>query len=298
MLVWLQKYFGLHRREKKGITVLLLLISAVWLYPVVYNWINKPDLSRYQKILAAQSPIKPDTVKQERTTYAKEKAEIKYFYFNPNHLPTEQWRRLGLSERQISNIVHYEAKGGSFKRPEDLKKIYSLDEETYLGLKPYIRIPADLRSKAPKSRGISQYKKKQPPAIPQMDLNKADSLTLMQLPGIGPVFASRMVRYRNLLGGFYQISQLLEVYGMDSLRYQKIIPFLSLNKEDIVQIPINHADFQQLKRHPYIRSKYANILIQYRKQHGAFSAIDDLAQIRIFDAVYLHKIEPYLTFDP
>ena len=41
-----------------------------------------------------------------------------------------------------------------------------------------------------------------------VELNSADSTTLRRVPGIGPVFASRIVRFRSLLGGFYTVSQL------------------------------------------------------------------------------------------
>jgi DNA uptake protein ComE-like DNA-binding protein len=54
-------------------------------------------------------------------------------------------------------------------------------------------------------------------------------LAFKSLPAIGEVFSKRICKYRNILGGFNSISQLMEVYGMDSIRFESIRPFLEIN---------------------------------------------------------------------
>src|SRR5690606_38716346 len=134
-------------------------------------------------------------------------------------------------------------------------------------------------------------------AAPQIDLNQADSTSLLDLPGIGPVFASRIVRYRKLLGGFYALEQPLDVYGMDTVRYQQIKPYLLVHVQDVKKIALNKATVADLVKQPYMRDKYAQRIVRYREQHGPFRSLDDLLDIVLIDAVYLRKIAPYLTID-
>lgn len=227
-------------------------------------------------------------------------ATPEYFDFNPNKLPVSDWKRLGLSDRQIRNIKNYEAKGGTYHRKEDLKKMYTINEADFKRLEPYIQL-ADTNA----------VKKTTPPAATTMfpaitrpveatvdlhiELNTADSLVLQQLPGIGPVYASRIVRFRDRLGGFYELGQLLGVYGMDSARYNRLLPHLRLDNSVIIQININTAYYEELNNHPLISPKQANAIVAYRKQHGNYQDVNDLLKIVVIDADFLQRAGPYLS---
>src|SRR5690606_21708752 len=128
-----------------------------------------------------------------------------------------------------------------------------------------------------------------------IELNKTDSIELQQLRGIGPVFASRIVRFRDLLGGFYDKSQLLQVYGMDEERYLAIKDFVHADKALVQKININAADYQSLVKHPFVSPKQANVIVQYRIQHGNYTDTADLLKIATLDEEFLRKIAPYLT---
>ena len=65
-----------------------------------------------------------------------------------------------------------------------------------------------------------------------VELNGADTTTLQLLHGIGPVFARRIVRYRERLGGFTSTEQLLEVYGFTPQLLDHIRPYLRLDGEE------------------------------------------------------------------
>jgi DNA uptake protein ComE-like DNA-binding protein len=54
-------------------------------------------------------------------------------------------------------------------------------------------------------------------------------LAFKSLPAIVEVFSKRICKYRNIIGGFNSISQLMEVYGIDSIRFESIRPFLEIN---------------------------------------------------------------------
>jgi len=291
MFYWLRRYFGFSKRELQGMVVLLVLILFVWAIPFIYEHRRVPEPISYTKLEQELQVLEHRIASSKEQQQTKSNRPISYFRFNPNGLAAADWKRLGLRDGQIRNIKNYEAKGGRFWKKEDLRKIYSLSQADYERLEPYMVV---------EDRTPSQIEKKSTvlsASVPPINLNRADSVALLDLPGIGPVFASRIVRYRKLLGGFYTLDQLLDVYGMDTVRYQQIKPYLFAQAQDVEKIALNEATVADLGKHPYIRYKYAQRIVRYREQHGPFKSLDDLLDIVLIDAVYLRKIAPYLTID-
>ncbi|HWV71360.1 MAG TPA: helix-hairpin-helix domain-containing protein [Pseudosphingobacterium sp.] len=293
-MYFIQKYFNLSKRELNGISVLLVITLGIWCIPFLYDIADVPEPEYYEEIIQKTNFYKDESVA----------VPVAYFDFDPNKLNAEAWKRLGLLTPQIKAITNYRAKGGVFYKKEDLKKIYTLSEADYKKLEPYIHITAkSLEKKGGVLTDSAHLQKKETKAtfdnlkkIPVLDLNIVDTIDLMQLPGIGPVYAKRILKYRDLLGGYCKLEQLQEVYGMDSLRFEAIKPFLQIDRNAIKQIFINKVGYQELRKHPYVDANHAKVIVQYRGQHGIFKNIEDLANIVLFDKDYLRKIEPYLNF--
>jgi DNA uptake protein ComE-like DNA-binding protein len=127
-----------------------------------------------------------------------------------------------------------------------------------------------------------------------IELNSADSLALIKLKGIGKVLASRILKYRSMLGGFAFKEQLKEVYGIDSVLYQSIQTYISVNPEAIQKININFADAQSLGKHPYVKYDKAKAIIYYRKQAGEFESLEDIKNAVFLSEEEFQKLEPYL----
>ncbi len=131
-----------------------------------------------------------------------------------------------------------------------------------------------------------------------LDINKADSIELERLPAIGEKLSSRIIRYRERLGGFIQLSQLKEVYGLTDSAYQIIFPLLKIGKHFMPkQININKAEYTELRRHPYTTNAFIKIVLAYRKTHGHFSNRADLDKVDQIDRSVVDKIEPYLSYN-
>lgn len=305
MLSAVKNYFAITKKQWNGMLFLAALILIVLLAPDVYQLLKKPkqvDFSRIkeaQKVLAEATEEQPTyDRKYDKADYSKHasfnevKLKAEYFAFNPNHLPDELWKKLGLSERQVKVIKNYESKGGKFYKKEDLQKIYSVTPEDYARLSPYIDIPErkfskDFSDKAP------VYKSK--PTI-MVEINHADSAQLTEIKGIGPAFATRILKYRTRLGGFYKKTQLLEVYGLDSAKYEEIVKQVEIDASGIIKININTCGFDDLKRNPYLNFKQMNAIIQYRKQHGNFKNSGDLKNVAILNEETIYKLEPYFSY--
>jgi len=222
-----------------------------------------------------------------------ENPDIKLPNFDPNLVSDEDFLQMGLSGKQTAVIRNYLSKGGVFKNKEDFKKMYCINEDEYNRLSPYIIIPAHQRDSSKKT-----FVKTKESYIPKSDitleLNSADTLTLTQLHGIGTSSAKRIVKYRDLLGGFINKEQLYEVYGFDSLQFNQVEEHVNVNPDLVKKININLASFDDLKKHPYIKIKTANAIINYRKQHGNYKEITDIKKLVLMDDGLFSKLAPYL----
>ena len=129
-----------------------------------------------------------------------------------------------------------------------------------------------------------------------VELNSADTSDLKLLYGIGSTFATRIVKYRQLLGGFVSTSQLLEVYGLSEELFHSIEPHITLDTSIIQRIAINSASLSQLRKHPYLDYYQAKAIIDYRKTVGAINNSQDLLKINLIDPETAKKISPYIQY--
>ncbi|CAN5125882.1 hypothetical protein BH09BAC6_BH09BAC6_14630 [soil metagenome] len=281
----IKTYLSISKKEWNGLVVLVVLIALVLAAPYVYQLFHKDNIINFKEFDKQAALIS----KANNDTSATSSSNLQItnpvmFSFNPNHLPVEQWRKLGLSEHQANVIKHYEAKGGRFYRREDVKKIYAITPAEYKRLEPYIDIPDR----------ETQSNKVKPGTV--IEINTADSAKLTSLRGVGPAFAMRIIRYRGRLGGFFQKEQLKEIPGIDSSKYAEIEIQVRVNPVLVMRININTVSFIQLRQFPYLSYKQVNAIIQYRNQHGKYSSLADMKNIAILDDGILRKIEPYLVF--
>lgn len=214
------------------------------------------------------------------------------FPFNPNVAQAEELQRLGLNKALAQRIVNYRAKGGVFRMKQDLLKIYGMDSALYRHLVPFIQLPEQVQRQDVSDKMPLATNK----TIETLDINQADSIQLEQINGIGNTLAQRIIKYRNKLGGFVSLSQLREVYGLDSLVIGRIEKrFIVKSDFKPQQLNINTSAEKDLGTHPYIGYKAAKAIAAYRFQHGAFEQVDDLQNIQLIPREKFIKMKPYLT---
>ncbi len=140
--------------------------------------------------------------------------------------------------------------------------------------------------------GKSVYQKKIP-----IELNGADSATLVRLPGIGPVLSSRIIKFRSLLGGYASVDQLKEVYGLPVETYNLIKDRVYADTTLLRLIPVNSADYKTLSRLPYLDKSEVSSILKYRELKGKINSISDLIENKLINSEKTEKIRPYLRFD-
>ncbi len=214
------------------------------------------------------------------------------FPFDPNELDAAGWARLGLREKTIQTILRYRDRG-RFRKPADLERIYGLSAKDYQRLLPYVRIPAPGHSFTA-GREAFKAPARQPRSYPVIDINTADTSDWIVLPGIGSRLASRIVLFRDKLGGFHQVEQVAEVYGLPDSTFLRIRQYLQSHTSLLRKLNINTATLDELKAHPYIRWQLARLIVAYRQQHGPFRDTEQLLQVEGFTRELYHKLLPYL----
>src|SRR5688572_156375 len=291
----LKEYFSFTRKERAGIVILLLLIGFCIAVPYFFIQPAVPDTIRHAIFTAKQAQVKQVMEDSGNVITAEEDADVlvesvhvTLFEFDPNTLDAKGWKKLGLSTRMIRTIQNYVSKGGRFRKPADLQKIYGFSKEDYERLESYIRIPV---IEEPKFEYVKGKKAKAAPL--EIDINTADTTAWIALPGIGSKLANRIVHFREKLGGFYTVEQVGETYGLPDSTFQLIKPRLICAPGAIQQININTADVNSLKQHPYIKWPVANAIVQYRQQHGDYRSVEDLQQIAIMTPELYQKIAGY-----
>lgn len=207
------------------------------------------------------------------------------FTFDPNTATKDELKSLGLKSWQADNIIKFREKGGVFRNTEDFANIYGLDKEIVNKLKPYIEIADEFASSKPsivKSSSII------------LSLNSSTEEELQKLSGIGPFYAKSIVEYRNRLGGYLNVDQLMEVYGMTKENFDKISDNFTVDPAAIKKININTADYNDLIAHPYISKEDAKTILNYKKFAGKIKSFDELLKQKAIDQEFYDKISPYI----
>lgn len=305
-------YFGFTRKERIAVIVLVVLIAIVFFMPEMLSrhqhfqftkadsaWIDSMQMLVDTDSLQEQVVSDDKTDHQSRFYPSKfqGKQNASLFYFDPNTISADAWEELGLRPKTIHTIENYLAKGGRFKKPEDLQKVYGLFPDEYKRIAPFIRIEniEEKKPDRPFARIDSPFQKKFTPRYQVIDINTADTSAFIALPGIGSKLASRIVNFRDKLGGFYSIDQVGETFGLPDSTFQKIKQWLKLENISLRKININTATEDELKAHPYIRWNLAKPIVAYRNEHGSFKKIEELQNIMAITNEIFNKIKPYLT---
>lgn len=312
---WIRNTFGFSQRETSGFIVVILLLLLLLIFPFAYERLLPPTVSTYTTdkatldslvaLLEAQAP-------PERKPYQKRNAKavtVSLFDFDPNQIDAAQWQSLGLPKYLAERIIKYRSKGGKFRVKKDLQKIYGFPEKLYAQLYPHILLPDAMNRTYPatyppkeksfvRETAFKPYPKKEAATISRFNLNAADTVQLKQIKGIGSGFSKRIIKYRDLLGGFVSAEQVREVYGLDSTVADELLTYAFVEgNQPFNKLRINVATAEELDAHPYISPKLAKVMVAYRQQHGKYGSLADLYNIRILDKATLTKLTPYLSFE-
>ena len=301
----LRKFLSFNKGERIAIitilaVVLLLVLACVLHRPRVS--LDEASLRNLDSLLALRNAAIEEQQQNATQNVVQQVIELTPFPFNPNTMTEEEGKRIGLTDRQIRNIINYRDKGGKFYSKSDLAKLYTITEEDFAQLEPFIVLPEVARrstSNADSEKKPTQQEEAKPEekkAIPIVDLNTVDSLTLVELPQIGPYTALRIIEFREKLGGFVDKEQLRDVKGMDEARFSAIEPYIHLGETETRKIDINRADFKTLVHHPYLNYEQVKRIFNQREKRGMIKNWAQLEALIKEDGEVNPLLEHYVKF--
>jgi len=276
-----KNWFGFTRRERRSATILLMIILLV----IIFRYMVPEQNIQVENISDALS----FQLKSEAENLAGTTRDVLLFPFNPNNASYDTLLKLGLDAREARTLINYRSNGGTFKKAEDIKKIYGLEEEKALSLIPFVDIGSDNLIQNV-TRGPSDQKT-------EIDINTSDTALLESLPGIGHFLAVRIIKYGNLLGGYASAVQLKEVYGLSEETYGCLTGRVFADTTTLARININTGDYRVLSRHPYFERYEVSAILKYRELNGRISSLNDLTDNKLLTAEKAAKLRPYLNFE-
>lgn len=298
-----EKIFLLTGEQWLGLLVLGVIIAATLVGMKYLQPADEPTILVEDSI---KTDFKDYQVKQDslykakwKKTYKRDTIAIRMQVFDPNTVDSMTLLHLGFKPWQAKNMLKYRAKGGKYRKKEDLKKLYGMTDSMYLALTPYIYIKDSIvvdsaRIDSVRTDSLPIWKSTKKDTI--LNLRTADTTELKLIRGIGSYRAKMIVRYREQLGGYARVEQIMEARGMDKVIADSILPHFYIDSVVVNKIPINHIRPEVLQRHPYLNFEQAKAIYEYRRKHIRIKSAEELKKIKGLSPTDIEKILIYLDF--
>ena len=315
------------KSDRRGLLLLewmaILALVLLWAYSN-----RKPESGNCGGSFSTDSLSQRKT--SRNYTYAVPEMPVESFPFDPNTADSTTLLRLGLAPWQVKAIYNYRAKHGRYHTAEDFKRLPGMTLELWERLGKYVTIDKKYRylDVPPVSRTRSSTlsvseKKTQTETTPQtkpsdsikqpvkasipvdstrypvkfeektlVDINTADTNLLKKIPNIGSYRAREIVSYRQRLGGYTEVNQVMEACEMPD----EVLEWFSLVPVPVKTLNVNSLSVRQLMRHPYLSFYQAREIVEYRKEHGPIKQIEELATLDKFSSSDIERLRPYLIF--
>ena len=289
----LKPYFSFTLSERRGLFVLIILLIILYCVRLLGPLLLKPS----EKAVIS---LKTVTLKIRLADSTNNKSSDKYYInsnplyenilegrkIDPNSATYEEFIAMGFPITATKNIIKYRASGGHFRDANDLKKIYGLDSVRLNKLKSNIEINLSNLQPVIKNSELASKSK--------LNINAADTNDIVKLNGVGKTLGKRIIRYRELLGGFNKMEQLSEVYGISPASYEKLTSQIIIDTFCLKKLNLNEATLEKLERHPYISDYQAKAIIEYRNYKHKINSVNELLLNKIFTREEFVKVIPYL----
>ncbi len=308
---FLEEFFYYTRAERNGAFVLSALILLVILAP------------RFYPLFFPEHALSGDEFREEVAAFWRQEegaagggpASATLFPFDPNTLPEDSLRLLGLSEKLARTLVRYRERVGPFRQPADLKKIYTLKAEDYERLAPYIRIGRN--APAPGRKPEKTTGKELAGHFP-FDPNTASEAELKRL-GLSARVASNILKYREKGGRFRDAEGFSRVYGLSAGDYERLAPYIRIEKTGAgpqgqgapesrpvsyvsspaqALVDINQATAEEWQQLRGIGPAYARRIVAFRDKLGGFTHVGQVAETFGLPDSIFQGIRPRLQHSP
>lgn len=285
-----KSFFKFDSRQRTGIFVLLFIILTIQLGSYCIDITVKEDNSREkQQWLSLQTEI--DSLKTAKTT-----GKPVMYPFNPNFITDYKGYKLGMSTEQIDRLFEFRKTNKYVNSAQEFQAVTKISDSLLQAIAPYFKFPDWVKNK----KNAIVYENQQPfkkSKIILIDINKATQEDLMKIYGIGPGLSERILKQKELLGGFVSMEQMNDIWGLSPEVVEKLsVQFHVASMPEIKKIKINDASVKELSHFPYFRYPINKEIVTYRSMNNGILSIEDLTKVKGFPVEKIKIIALYLEF--
>ena len=294
----LKSLFSFNKEERSGIFYLLLLIIILQ----IFYFVVKTGVFRFSTdavlVHNKKEQLKIDSLKEKSLGVA----TFKIYPMNPNYITDYKGYVLGMSVAEIDRLHAFRTKNKYVNSAVEFQKVTKVTDSLLNQISPYFKFPEWIKKKENKTligkfsntKKIRTNKK----IIRAKDINTTTAIDLQIVRGIGKTLSTRIIKFRDKLGGFLVSDQLYDVYGLEDDVVKRVLKYYTvINKPNIKPININVATAFEISKLIYIRYGIAKKIVEYREENGSFISLDDLVKIEGFPSDKIIRIKLYLSLD-
>ncbi|QLE01677.1 helix-hairpin-helix domain-containing protein [Galbibacter sp. BG1] len=266
-------HFRFSKSQRSGILFLATLIIGVGFLAIGFSSFINPKKNVAKPITSEEDKLPP----------------FKIYPFNPNYISDFKGYSIGLSPEAIDRLTEYRNTGRFINSSKEFQKVTKISDSLLREIAPHFKFPTFevVSKKVPTEK-----------AIVKIDINKATPADFKSVYGVGDKLSERIVKYRELLGGYYYLDQLEEVYGLSSETIANIKNGFAIKTLPVYhKINVNTASVKEISEVPYLNWSIAKKIVTYRTKQRNVNSISELTKIEDFPANKLNRIELYLTTD-
>ena len=286
-------FFKFTATQRAGIFLLLLIIIGIQVAYYFREIKFEEDTSlEKQQWLSLQSQI--DTMKIEKVNY---KPTI--YPFNPNFITDFKGYNLGMSTAEIDRLLEFRKKNLYVNSAEEFQALTKVSDSLLATMEPYFKFPDWVKNKK-QSKGFEKYpnqayaKKEKAPII---DINLASQEDLIKVYGIGLGLSERILKQKELLGGFISMDQMEDVWGLSPEVIEKLKGQFNVGAvPNVKKVKINDASAKELQLFPYFRYPLNKEIVTYRSMNNGIKNSEDLSKIKGFPIEKIKIIEKYMEY--
>ncbi len=293
----IRSYFNFTREQRSGIFILFGIIISLQIIYFSLTFYTKPkDEPEKQKWLSLQSQV--DAMKKDVKGES-----IKVYLFNPNFITDYKGYKLGMSVTEIDRLLAFRKENKYVNSAKEFQNVTKVSDSLLKVMAPYFKFPDWINNKKDNTK-FKEYATYQNKAFAKkekiviIDINQATKEDLVKIYGIGEAISVRILKQKELLGGFVSMDQLKEVWGLSPEVIENLnVHFKVLALPRFKKIEINNASLKELSQFHYFRYALAKEIVTYRSMNGNINNIEDLTKIKGFPVDKANLIGLYLDFN-
>lgn len=284
-------FFKFDSQQRTGIFILILIIAGIQLaYYCIDVEIEEDNSVEKQEWLSLQPEI--DKMKKAKIDF-----KPKIYPFNPNFITDFKGYKLGMSTVEIDRLLKFRKGNKYVNSAEEFQAVTKVSDSLLNAIAPYFKFPDWVKNKKSSFTSYEKQSFAKNEKIILIDINKATQEDLIKIYGIGPGLSERILKQKEILGGFVSMEQMNDIWGLSPEVIEKLNAQFKIGVvPNVKKIKINDASVKELSQFPYFRYPISKEIVTYRSMNGGISSSEDLIKIKGFPVEKVKIIEKYLEY--